>query len=772
MTPDLLLALLSAMHPAHAEGSDQLGTNQELLDQTVLFVDILDFASESVVWTSEGATVDVYDPSGVFVATLASGDAYLPAVDGSFRLELSESQFVWDVTVTGSTVGAGRLWSTRWELEAANWSEPSAMNGSMYALVDGGGAGFDGVVEFRAEGWAGLGWIMRANRSGVDGASGRSVPAGTGTLVDEFPIYLNPPEAATYTVQSPVIAGEAFSAGSQGCTGVVPAVTVGAFSFDSNVEGTSHVLCDLNGDGEFEVTDDADLHLITDAVLGLNEVPWDGLDNGGSPVVPGDYTCELWLNVGEFHYVAEDVETSFGGFRLFSVDDAGLRTGLPMYWNDEDVQANARPMPSGELGLVRPGPGGMDSGSDIDLTVPNVNARSWGDFSGSGKANKAWMDTYTWLRGAVSAPLSIQVYSGAEASDSDGLFDHEERCETGTDPLDADTDDDGLADDVEVDGSGVLAAVGATDALNIDSDSDGLADGLEAGLDASGVGPDTDLTVFVADADAGATTTDPTLPDTDGDGVLDADEDLDRDGAIDPATVVGGTGTMGAGETDPNDSDSDGDGVSDGDERDASTSPLDTDTDDGGVPDGTEAGLGTDPLDPLDDDTDADGLTDADEGVLGTDPLDPDSDADGVEDGEEVTLGTDPLVDDSDMDGLLDGEEVTLGTDPLASDSDDDGLLDGEEVTLGTNPLDEDTDQGGVPDGAEVDAGSDPLDPADDNPITTGPTDPTDPTEDPPEGRYVGGSGINGCNTTGGGLAGGWFVLILCIVGVRRSGRA
>lgn len=55
-------------------------------------------------------------------------------------------------------------------------------------------------------------------------------------------------------------------------------------------------------------------------------------------------------------------------------------------------------------------------------------------------------------------------------------------------------------------------------------------------------------------------------------------------------------------QTDPSDPDTDGDGLTDGEEvLIYGTDPLNADTDGGGVPDGDEVGLGTDPLDPLDD---------------------------------------------------------------------------------------------------------------------------------------------------------------------------
>ena len=102
-------------------------------------------------------------------------------------------------------------------------------------------------------------------------------------------------------------------------------------------------------------------------------------------------------------------------------------------------------------------------------------------------------------------------------------------------------------------------ARGETDPLDSDTDDDGLYDGTEKGLVVpQGGGSPAD---FIADADP-ATTTDANDPDTDGDGITDGNEDLNHNGLFEPDL----------GETDPNtpelvavvgdlDSDADVDGV-------------------------------------------------------------------------------------------------------------------------------------------------------------------------------------------------------------------
>ena len=100
---------------------------------------------------------------------------------------------------------------------------------------------------------------------------------------------------------------------------------------------------------------------------------------------------------------------------------------------------------------------------------------------------------------------------------------------TTTDPLDLDSDEDGLEDGAEdLDSDGAQGAA-ETDAANADSDGDNLPDGLELGLTSGTL--DTDGSVFVPDSDP-LTTTDPLAADTDLGGVEDGVEDQSRDGAV------------------------------------------------------------------------------------------------------------------------------------------------------------------------------------------------------------------------------------------------
>ncbi|MDF1553746.1 MAG: S8 family serine peptidase [Deferrisomatales bacterium] len=164
---------------------------------------------------------------------------------------------------------------------------------------------------------------------------------------------------------------------------------------------------------------------------------------------------------------------------------------------------------------------GLDAGDPADPVgeepLPNFGRVNLGAYGGTEQGSK----------------------SSAADSDGDGLPDGLEVA-SGTNPLDADTDDDGLSDGEEDANHDGVVDSGETDPTLADSDGDGVQDGTELGLTQADVGADTDLALFVADADP-ATTTDPTKADTDGDGIDDGVEDANRNGRWDPGETPSGS---------------------------------------------------------------------------------------------------------------------------------------------------------------------------------------------------------------------------------------
>ena len=473
----LLAALLVAapllLPSAEAEGTDQLNTTQALRLGTQLYVDIVAPGTESIRWTGAG-TVQVTAPDGTPIAVLLPGQTASTAGHpaGAFGVYVNQGQVVsirWDVEVVGATAPGGRLHAYDWRFDAGAFSSDRATYASFYAVVPGGGGADTAVIELQLDGLAGYVYDINANRVGVDGPDGgRSVPMFGHTVTPEFPIYLQPPTNASYTSIAPIAYGLDFVGGVSvdvhgspitPCQQIVPGQSFGRFQFNTNVEGTFHLECDLDGDGLFESTGDDDFLAVGTTTPGLNTVLWDGT-HLGEPVATGDIDCRVRINTGEFHYVGADIETSYEGLRLYEVVGDLSRRPLAMRWNDLAVQGGARTMANGELGLATSGELGVDPGPYGAPALANVNARSWGDHTSGGKGNQNYLDTYVWLASDTSATVFVQAVDASVDTDGDGLGDFEESCFYGTEPTNADTDGDGTPDGEQYGGGASSADVG------------------------------------------------------------------------------------------------------------------------------------------------------------------------------------------------------------------------------------------------------------------------------------------------------------------------
>ncbi len=378
---------------------------------------------------------------------------------------------------------------------------------------------------------------------------------------------------------------------------------------------------------------------------------------------------------------------------------------------------------------------GLDDPDDTIPCVPSTAANTC-DFDSDGLTNGNDLDDDG---DGVLDTYDVDPYNPNSDSDSDGLSDiietggdGEYNEGTDTNPLDSDTDNDGILDGVEdtdKDGSHDIGV--ETDALNADTDGDGLEDGEED-------------TNFNGQLDAGESDPlddcDPVkvgpLCDFDGDGLVNADDpDDDNDGVLDENDIN---------DFNPN-SDSDGDGIVDKDETTNGSNPLNACDPNPNVsaciPDDTDGDLffenypnGHPKFDPNDTnpcvpsvaalkcDFDGDGIINAN---------DPDDDNDGVSD----LYDTEPYNpnNDSDGDGLAniievgpDGKyNIGIDTNPLDKDTDNDGLKDGcedknkngKKDAGETSPLLADTDGDGLKDGAEDANKNCVLDPGESDPL-------------------------------------------------------
>ena len=333
-----------------------------------------------------------------------------------------------------------------------------------------------------------------------------------------------------------------------------------------------------------------------------------------------------------------------------------------------------------------------------------------------------WEYTYG-LNPLDSDTDSNGVLDPAEDLDNDNITNINEFLNN-TSPITNDTDEDGIDDYREI-------AVYRTDPTNPDTDGDGMPDGWEIEnkldpLDSTDALRDLDNDGLLNKYEY-SNSTDPTNPDTDGDGMPDGWEIENK---LDPLDSTDAK------------ADNDDDGLPNGLEYKIRTNPLNNDTDGDGMPDGWEYTYGLDPTDPTDNltDPDNDGVNNINEYKHGTNPKAPDTDGDGMPDGWEIENKLDPLDStdaylDADSDGLTNKEEYTYGTDPNNPDTDGDGLTDSTEVLIyHSDPLRNDTDGDGLTDSAEIALNTDPNNPdtdgdgiSDYDEILRG-SDPLDPT--------------------------------------------
>ncbi len=366
---------------------------------------------------------------------------------------------------------------------------------------------------------------------------------------------------------------------------------------------------------------------------------------------------------------------------------------------------------------------------DVTFDVTPVGA-------GTIKVNSIWPPSYPWTTSYFGG-----IETNTIAVPNPGyMFDHWEYT-TGpmSNPITEDTNSLTIAgvenivavfivESPDIDGDGILnedeTNIYGTDPTNPDTDGDGIDDGVEITNGTDPLDPCDPIGAVITDTDA--------------DGLTDCEETTGND---DPGTPAIATGI--SDETDPCDPnnsgdncDPDNDGVTNADEATAGTDPNNSDTDGDGLNDGEEitgiddpstplvSGGTSDPLNPCDPDdffpgcqtdTDGDGVFDAVENVAGTDPNNPDTDGDGATDGEELTGVDDPSTPYNPNGDLTDPLDPC---DPLGLsivDTDGDGLTDCDEIPIGTDPNNPDTDGDGVIDGIEVADNTNPLDICDPN---------------------------------------------------------
>ena len=186
-------------------------------------------------------------------------------------------------------------------------------------------------------------------------------------------------------------------------------------------------------------------------------------------------------------------------------------------------------------GRITSDPQGIDCGTQCRATFDSGTEIILTPVADSGSVFTGWSGGCSGSQIPCSVNLNRTKYVIANFSpsdeDGDGLSDSIENAFC-TDPLDADSDDDGILDGMEdINHNGVVDSDETSPCLS-DSDADGIQDGTEQGYTLESISPDTNIDVFIPDADP-TTTTVPIVQDSDSDGYTDGQEDLNFNGRID-----------------------------------------------------------------------------------------------------------------------------------------------------------------------------------------------------------------------------------------------
>ncbi len=137
------------------------------------------------------------------------------------------------------------------------------------------------------------------------------------------------------------------------------------FSIETNIEGYTAIMLDLDGDGEYSA-EGSDRVIYRELKKGLNYVLWDFKTDNGAEVADGEYSASAtFFGRGPAHFPMYDVE-QMDGITTSSIRPFN-RLNTTIYWDDSQIT---------EWGDIE-GLGRMDATSQKQLKIGQNTPRTW-----------------------------------------------------------------------------------------------------------------------------------------------------------------------------------------------------------------------------------------------------------------------------------------------------------------------------------------------------------------------------------------------------------
>jgi uncharacterized repeat protein (TIGR01451 family) len=386
-------------------------------------VQILDSSGATVYDNTAVGTICGSDLNTTFDPAVTNPHQYVATATDTYTVRMFNQNGLYlsryDVTVTNSLSdlidprdNGGRVWSLYWRFNAATYALANSTSANLYVVADGGFVDTYFVWRLDLNNFAGFVYSLTANDLGVDSpnavgdvVAGISVPTSNNSVQPKYPIYLAYPEK---NYPRPVggvnVSGLGFIDSDGEDSGISPGTTStiqdsGTFTFstDLTTSGVYEIVIDNSspsGGGPDGIYGQGDIYLRGNALPGLNSIVWTGEDNNGNVVPNGAYTAKLSVRTGEFHFTAQDVETSGGpgepGIKIYRAEGSGLDLPTTVYWDDATVLNSTAADAFNQNGIF-----------DGD--------HNWGNFNSGGIGNNTYIDTYAFGRVEEPNPVGLAI---------------------------------------------------------------------------------------------------------------------------------------------------------------------------------------------------------------------------------------------------------------------------------------------------------------------------------------------------------------------------